>query len=200
MTKTTAILTAALLMLAPQLGQAADGSFFSNNAKTQSGALAKAIATPAEPADIEAAENALADLWARAPYATRHVTFVGRKAELYGDYDPRASNVFSPGEKLITYIEPIGYGWRPLGANTYEFGVTTDFEILTRGGKVLGGQKAFQEVNLKSHYRNREFFLTLTLNIDAIDPGDYVLAYTLHDTVTTKTTRVEQPFSIRASS
>ena len=39
----------------------------------------------------------------------------------------------------------------------------------------------------------------LTLTIDDIAPGDYVLAYTLHDNVGGRTARVEQPFTIKAS-
>jgi hypothetical protein len=63
---------------------------------------------------------------------------------------------------------------------------------------VLGGQKAFQTVELTSHYKNREFFVSLTLTLNGVAPGDYLLAYTLHDTVSGQTTRVEQPFTIKS--
>ena len=158
-----------------------------------------AVAAPPTLAEIEAAENSLADLWSLLPYTARHVMFVSRKAGMYGDYELRSSNVFAPGEKLLTYLEPVGYAWKTLGPNSYGFGVTADFEIFTRSGKVLAGQKGFQKVDLTSHYRNREFFLSLTLSIDGLDPGDYVLAYTLHDNVSGQSTRLEQPFTVRSS-
>ena len=37
------------------------------------------------------------------------------------------------------------------------------------------------------------------IHIDGIKPGDYVLAYTLHDNVGSRTTRVQQPFTIKAA-
>ena len=178
-----AILAVAVLLGVPVRGLAANGY---------------AIPTTPTLGDVEAAESALADLWTRVPYTARHVMFVSRKASVYGDYEPRPSAVFAPGEALVTYLEPVGYAWKTLSPGTYGFGVTIDFEILTPAGKVLGGQKAFQTVELSSRYRNREFFVSLTLTVDGIAPGDYVLAYTLHDTAGGRAARTEQPFTIRA--
>ncbi len=63
--------------------------------------------------------------------------FVTRKADLLGDYEQRPSNVFAIGEPLFTYLEPVGYGWKTLDSGLFGFGVTTDFEILTRDDEVL---------------------------------------------------------------
>ena len=204
MARTIAILVAAILLVAAvHGGKAADSGFFSGAGKPQTAAPAggtpAVIPTSPTLADLEAAENSLAELWTRLPYTTRHVMFVSRPAGSFGGYEQRPSNAFAPGEKLLTYLETVGYGWKTLGAGLFGFGVTTDFEILKPDGKVLGGQKAFQKVDLTSHYRNREFFVSLTLTIDDIAPGDYGLAYTLHDNVGGRTTRVEQPFTIKAS-
>ena len=57
---------------------------------------------PATLADLEAQENATAAVWERLPFSTRHAMFVVRKASAYGDYDARPSNVFAPGEKLLS--------------------------------------------------------------------------------------------------
>ncbi|GJE60524.1 hypothetical protein [Methylobacterium trifolii] len=156
-----------------------------------------AAAGPATLADLEAQERATADLWARLPYGTRHAMFVTRKAEMYGDYEARPSNVFASGEKLLTYVEPVGYAWKPVGSDTYRFGVTVDFEVLSKDGKVLGGQKALLNQDLSSHYKNREFFLSIAMSLDGISPGDYVLAYTLRDNGGSANTRFEQPFTIK---
>ncbi len=185
------VLAAAILVTTG--APAAEGGFFTGSGKVQ------AVA-PSNPsfADLEAAETALAELWTRLPYTARHVMFVSSKAELFGGYARRPSSTFAPGEKLLTYLEPVGYEWKPQDGGLFTFGVTTDFEILTRDGKVLGGQRAFQTLDLNSHYKNREFFVSLTLTIDGIEPGDYILAYTIHDNVSGKIARVEQPFSIKA--
>jgi hypothetical protein len=196
MARTFAILVVAVLFAATvRGGQAAEG-FFSGDAKAQAAASTSGAPTLA---DLDAAEKALADLWTRLPFTTRHVMFVTRKADLLGDYEQRPSNVFTRGEPLLTYLEPVGYGWKPLESGIFGFGVTTDFEVLTADGKVLGGQKAFQKVDLTSHVREVGLFVNLTLTIDGVGPGNYVLAYTLHDNVSGRTTRVEQPFTIKAS-
>lgn len=193
--RSMAALAAAFLAGAVSCAQAAEGGFFSAPGKP----AAPAIGGNATLADLEAAENALADLWTRLPFTARHVMFVSRKSEAYGGYDQRPSSVFAPGEPLVTYLEPIGYGWKSLGQDRYTFGITTDVEVRTTGGKIVGGQKGFQEMDLESHYRNREFFLTSTLTLNGIEPGDYIVAYTLHDHAGGRTTTVEQPFTIKAA-
>ncbi|AWN42499.1 hypothetical protein DK389_20850 [Methylobacterium durans] len=50
----------------------------------------------------EAAERAASEAWERLPFSTRRAMFVTRKAALYGDYDARGSNVFAPGEPLVS--------------------------------------------------------------------------------------------------
>jgi len=190
---------AAFVLAAVQTADAADGGFFSGASKTQPAAAPTAAAPSPTLADLEASEAALADLWVHLPYTARHVMFVSRNANVYGDYEQRPP-VFTPGEKLVTYLEPVGYGWKPVGDGVFGFGVTTDFEILRPDGKILAGQRAFQKADLKSHYQNREFFVSLTLTIDGITPGDYIVAYTLHDHVSGRTARIEQPFTVKAAS
>jgi Tfp pilus assembly protein PilF len=152
---------------------------------------------PATLADLEAQEKATAAVWERLPFSTRHAMFVTRKANAYGDYDARPSNVFAPGEKLLSYMEPVGYAYAAEG-NGLRFGVSIDFEILSKDGKVLTGQKDILKQEFASHDRNREFFFNGTMSMDGAPPGDYVLAYILHDLGSARTTRVEQPFKIEA--
>ncbi|MFC6792689.1 hypothetical protein ACFQE0_25910 [Methylobacterium komagatae] len=149
-------------------------------------------------ADLETQENATAAVWERLPFSSRHAMFVNRGANAYGDYDARSSNVFEPGEKLLTYLEPLGYAWAAKG-DGYRFGVSIDFEILSTDGKILTGQKGILKQELDSHYRNREFFVNSTMSMDGAPAGNYVLAYILHDLVNGRTTRVEQPFTIKGT-
>jgi hypothetical protein len=182
-----ALLAAGLWPLVAAGAGAAEPGFFSGGRAPQGKATS---------ADLDAAEGALLDVWARVPFGARHVTFVDKRPELFGGYEPRPSNVFAIGERLQTYLEPVGYGWKSLGNDSYRFGVTTDFELRTRGGKIIGGQTAFQAIDLTSHAKNRELFVLLTLTIDGLEPGDYVVAYTLHDNVGGAAARIEQPFTL----
>lgn len=147
--------------------------------------------------DVEALENVLAGLWERMPLTQRHVVFVGTKADLYGGYMERASNVFARYESLVTYVEPVGYVWKSLGNGSYGFGITLDFKVKTPDGKILAGQDNFQSFDYKSHYRNRELFMNLIMTLSGIQPGNYVLGYTLHDKYSDKVSTFEQPFVIR---
>jgi hypothetical protein len=61
---------------------------------------------------------------------------------------------------------------------------------------VLGGKEGFADITKKSRARNREFDVVLTLNVSDITPGDYILAYTLHDIASSKTYTINQPFKI----
>jgi hypothetical protein len=149
-------------------------------------------------ADLESQENATAAVWERLPFSARHVMFVARKANAYGDYEARSSNVFAPGEKLLSYIEPLGYAWAAKG-DTYRIGVSVDFEVLSTTGKVLGGQKEILKQEFETHYCSREFYLNSTMDIDGATAVDYVLVYTLHDLANGRTARLEQPFTIKGT-
>ena len=130
-------------------------------------------------------------------FTTHHAMFVTQRTDTIGDYHPRPSNAFAPGEKLITYVEPVGFDYKPVGPDTYQFGVTIDLELRTKGGKIIGGQTNFMNQNLTSHEKPKEFFLDITLNLDAAPADEYVVAYTLHDNASNRTTRIEQPFTIQ---
>ena len=46
--------------------------------------------------------------------------------------------------------------------------------------------------------RNREFMLTLTLEVSDAPDGDYVLEYQIRDVTSTKTVKFELPFRIKS--
>ena len=146
--------------------------------------------------ELDTLQRAVTDAWTRMPLTQRRAIFVAEKPELYGAYTERKSNVFAPGEPLVTYVEPVGYTWAAVADGEVEFGVTVDFTLKTPDGKILGGQEGFANTVLRSRYKNQEFMLTLTLNASGLTAGDYVLAYTLHDRGSTKTSSFEQPFKI----
>ena len=164
------------------------------------GAPASASRAPAAAtvADLETQENATAAVWERLPFSSRHAMFVNRKANAYGDYDARSSNVFEPDETLFTYFEPLGYAWAAKG-DGYRFGISIDFEILSTDGKILTGQKGVLKQELDSHYRNREFYVNTDVGMRGYPAGNYVLAYIVHDLVNGRTTRVELPLTIKGT-
>jgi hypothetical protein len=92
--------------------------------------------------DLDQKEAEVSAAWERTPLTVRRALFVTERARLYGAYTERPSNVFKAGEPLLTYVEPAGYAWTP-GPNGFTFGVTLDFLIKGKDGKILGGQEKF---------------------------------------------------------
>ncbi len=146
--------------------------------------------------EIDKREAAVLEAWNATPLTVRRAIFVEGHPEGFGQYVERANNVFKKGEPLVTYVEPVGYGWRDIGNGMYEFGFKTDWLVKSADGKVLGGKEDFADISKKSRARNREFDVVLSLALSDIAPGDYVLEYTLHDIASSKSYTISQPFKI----
>ena len=116
--------------------------------------------------------------------------------EGFGIYLERAHNEFAPGEPVIVYAEPVGYGWHENDDGTYTFGFDIDLLLKRPDGAVVGGQENFQHLELTSRVRNREFMLTLTLTVDGAPPGAYVVEYTARDIASDKQGVIALPFFI----
>lgn len=146
--------------------------------------------------DIDKRDAAVTEAWAATPLSVRRALFVTGHPDGFGQYVERPNNAFKKGEKLVTYAEPVGYGWKDISKGFYEFGFKVDFLLKTPDGKVLTGQEDFADLSQKSHARNREFMVILTLNVTGAPPGDYIIEYKLRDVTGTKTGTFNQPFKI----
>ena len=146
--------------------------------------------------EIDSREAALVTAWLATPLTVRKALFVAEHPQGFGQYVERPTSVFKPGEKLVAYAEPVGYGWKDIGNGEYQFGFKVDFLIKTPDGKVLTGQQDFADLTETSHARNREFMVVLTLNISGAPPGSYVIEYKLRDVSSDKSTTFNMPFKI----
>jgi hypothetical protein len=146
--------------------------------------------------DLDKCEAAVLEAWQKAPLTVRNAVFVTEEPKAFGIYDPRPSARFQSGEKLILYLEPVGYGWKDVGNGQFEFGFRVDLLLKTAAGETVGSQDNFGTFALKSRHRNREFMAHLTLTLTDAPPGDYILSYKLHDLETDKTATVDEPFTL----
>jgi hypothetical protein len=146
--------------------------------------------------EIEKRDAAVVEAWQTAPLTVRHAVFVSEHPTGFGIYKERASNIFKPGEKLAVYAEPVGYGWKRLGDGLFEFGFVVDFLVKSADGEILAGKQDFARLVQRSHVRNREFMLTLDLDLTGATPGNYVVQYALHDIASDKSTSFDLPFKI----
>ena len=166
---------------------------------TMLAALALALATPATAqvsAEYQAAEDALVAAWQSMPLAVRNASFVTEPASGYGLYTRRDNAVFAQGEPIIVYAEPVGYAWHESPDGTYTFGFNVDFLLKDTDGKIVGGQENFQQLELNSRVRNREFMLALTLTVDGAPPGRYIIEYRVRDVASEKAATISLPFHI----
>ncbi len=148
-------------------------------------------------AKIAALQDAVADAWLKMPLTQRRAIFVSAKPDTYGSFNERKSKVFKVGETLITYVEPIGYTWAANADGTYNYGIVADWVVKRPDGTILGGQEKFLNFAKSSYVRNQELMVTLSLTLDAIPPGDYLLEYKLHDGQSTKESKITQTFTIQ---
>jgi hypothetical protein len=158
--------------------------------------LGSATAVAQSLAELEAAGAAVAKAWAATPIVTRTALLVADPPAGFGLYEPQPTTAYRPGEPIIAYAEPLGYGYSQAAPGLWQFGFDIDLLIKTADGQVLGGQENFERLALTSRAQNREFMLTLTLDLEGAPPGDYVVDYTLDDIVSDKTGLISLPFSI----
>jgi hypothetical protein len=146
---------------------------------------------------IAVLQDAVANAWQNMPLTERKIAFVTADPTSYGSYDERTSNVFKLGEKIITYVEPIGFTWANNSDGTFSYGLSADMLVKRSDGKILGGQEKVVDLVKISHVRNQELMLVLSLSLNDADPGDYVIEYTLRDAQSNKTSKFSQNFTFQ---
>lgn len=150
-----------------------------------------------EPAkSVAAMQDAVADLRLKSPLSFATAVFVDKPGRNYGMYHPRASSDFTADEKLRVYAEPIGYGWQKVG-DIFQTHLVADAALLSSSGKVLWGQREFGNFKLASRHRFVEYMMNLTLSINGVPKGQYVLEYTVTDKVLGNSAKMTLPFSIK---
>ena len=145
----------------------------------------------------EAVERAADAVWEKMPLRIAKALFVVGDPRGYGIFDPRENNVFKPGETIVVYAEPVGFGHRRVnGIN--EIDLDVGLIVRDKSGKTVASQGSFGQFRLRSRRRNREFFLKLTISLKGAPAGDYVLSFPITDKVKNRKTEFSLPFRIVA--
>ena len=163
-------------------------------------ALAAALfATPPAAAQdlaaLAAAEQQVAEAWDATPLTFRKTLFAS-SIEAFGVYDARDGSTFAPGEPIVVYAEPVGYGYKANTDGTYTFGFDFDLKVKDAEGDIVAGKDGFANFELVSRAQNREFLVSLTLSLNEAPAGDYVLEYLAHDIASDETATISMPFTI----
>ncbi|KQS88465.1 MULTISPECIES: hypothetical protein [unclassified Rhizobium] len=141
--------------------------------------------------------SAASDFSAKLPFSIAKAVFVKASPDGYARYDLRDGSSFKPGEKLISYIEPIGLSWKPAPAGSKKQShFSVDMDILSITGEQLASQKAIGEYTFASLVPNQEIYATLTTDVSGGAAGDYILRFRFNDLNNGKSTTVDQKFTI----
>jgi hypothetical protein len=144
---------------------------------------------------IAALYEAIDLVWEEAPLSFGTVAVV-ESSEGYGVYAERDGAVFEPDERMMVYVEPLGFGYGGSGAeSTIDF--TADLAIKNASGQVLGeNQDVFSLSSGPRMPNKREFSMTLSFGVPFLRPGDYAAVFTVHDPNSGKSGTFEVPFEI----
>ncbi|TWF54643.1 hypothetical protein [Neorhizobium alkalisoli] len=146
--------------------------------------------------DLNDAEDKTYQAWQNVPLTERKIAFITESSRGYGLYVEKQDNVFRKGEKLITYVEPIGYGWKNLPGRKFETNFVVDMAIKDNKGEVIADQKGFMKNVMQSHNASMEFSMDFTLTLTGMPAGKYLLTYTIHDISSGQDSSFDQDFSI----
>ncbi len=142
---------------------------------------------------LDALDAAVDAIWQASPLAFRKVVVVNSSAG-HGIYEERTDKTFKPDEKMMIYVEPIGFGYGTTGSTM--IGFKADLAIENTTGQVLGEAKDVFSLSTPSTPKKREFSMTLSFGVPFLRPGDYKAIFTVHDQNSDKTGTFEVPFTI----
>lgn len=148
--------------------------------------------------DLTKAEQQAHQAWQNLALTERKWTFVTGEVKGYGMYQERQSNLFKPSDKIITYVEPIGYKWKPIVDGMFEVGFSVDVTLRDDKDEIIFAKQGFLGNEWQSHNAGMEYFLVFTLTASDLPPGRYAVTYTLHDTNGDQSSSFDQDFRIEA--
>jgi hypothetical protein len=119
-------------------------------------------------------------LWQAMPLAVLNVKHVDT-ADGFGIYKERANHIYKPGEKIVLYMEPVGYGYGSDGLGNSEIALSVDLTVLSEAGENLGTLEKIGRVQIASRSHNREIFFKLNISLDGLPAGKYRADFVMHD-------------------
>jgi hypothetical protein len=166
--------------------------------------------------ELQTARQQYLSAWNNTAFSSLFDVFIAEGSHLgYGIYREHVpANVFRPGETIVLYVEPVGFGHQPItdaitqdGGNNnstaattgtlYLMNMTADYIISDSNGTDLATIEDLPAANLISHRQNTEFSLTLTLSQEEPFPvGDYIVTYVVRDQVTGQSFQIDKRITI----
>jgi hypothetical protein len=163
---------------------------------------------------LEAIRQEYLSVWNTTAFSSQFDVFVAEGTDggygVYREHVP--ANVFRPGETIVLYMEPVGFGHQPITATStddiginnasvsmpqYLIEMTVDIIISDATGTQLQALEDLPGASFISHRQNTEFPLVVTLTQSEPFPvGDYILSYVIYDQVTGQSFQIDRQITI----
>jgi hypothetical protein len=144
---------------------------------------------------VKLLEEALEQVRLKAPLTIENFYPVRRKAEFFGAFEPRSTNVYETGEELYFYLEPKNIVFVKKG-ETYTGGFFLDLGFKDDKGEMLLEQKKFLDAEFNSRNPIHDLYANITLNLTGVSPGIYKAEFTVRDQNSNKSALVEKEIKI----
>ena len=145
-------------------------------------------------AALQSFDLAIDAFWKQLPLTIRAAAFAD-KISGYGQYAPRPTSVFRPGEESHVYLALAGYTLRPISTG-FRVEFNTSVKIENPDGSVLAREDDFAELISQYTVENHEYYADFEVGLPDLKPGKYVLDVTVRDVQSNKMTTADLPFSI----
>ncbi len=188
-------LLACLLVFGLFLNPTHAGPISENAAEAEK--LAKSGAPEEALAKFHAAEDAF---WQAIPLTVVNLKHV-RSAGGFGIYAERPDHVYKPDEKIMLYMEPVGFSYGSDGLGNNTIALSVDSALYSSSGKKIGSSKTISQVNAATRAKNREIFLNLGIspNEEKLPAGRYRVELILTDNNSSKSVTFSTDFEISQS-
>jgi hypothetical protein len=163
---------------------------------------------------LEAVRQEYLSLWNSTAFSSQFDVFIAEGTDggygIYREHIP--ANVFRPGETIVLYLEPVGFGHQAITATStddvgindpsvsmplYLIEMTVDIIISDAAGTQLQALEDLPGARFISHRENTEFPLVVTLTQSEPFPvGDYILSYIIYDQVTGQSFQIDRKITI----
>ncbi|MGB4703809.1 MAG: hypothetical protein WBI18_01840 [Candidatus Saccharicenans sp.] len=130
-------------------------------------------------------------VWEETPFSLVNTLLVKTASNTFGVYEPEEDDVYSEGETIYLYLEPVGYKILKNDTGLYEFRFLADFQLVSENGEILGGQERFADLLFKSWHPNKEVAITFNYNFSGIPAGKYKIITTVYDASSDKKASAE---------
>ena len=146
-------------------------------------------------AALEALDAAADAIWTAMPLTIRKAVLVDSSSG-YGIYAPREEKPYAQEEDILIYVEPLGFAYGRDSLGGLQIAFDTDMSLVDEDGEEVLVREDFLSTETPVRYRNREFNLSLTLNLTGAPAGVYTAIFLLKDRHSDKTAEFSVPFEI----